>query len=116
MNQGTDGNAYGSAEFRAACRAHLTRLRAAAPHARILALRPFNGAHVYDIAAGVGELADPRTGFVDTTDWLSAADGDFNGPVHPGVQGHPKVAGHLLTLIGSALTPPEGAASRDEHP
>jgi lysophospholipase L1-like esterase len=115
VNQGTNDTAYGSAEFRAAYRAYLTRLRAAAPHARILALRPFNGAHADDIAAVVGELADPHTEFVDTTDWLSPADGDFNGPVHPSVQGHRKAADHLLTLLGSTLTPPEGAASRDEH-
>ncbi|GAA3847309.1 hypothetical protein GCM10022403_093740 [Streptomyces coacervatus] len=123
VNQGTNDALYGSAEFRAAYRAYLARLRAAAPHARILALRPFNGTHADDIAAVVAELADARTEFVDTTDWLSPADGDFNGTVHPSAQGHRKVAARLLAVLGRpprptapSITTPEGAASRDEHP
>ncbi|CAM5554484.1 GDSL-type esterase/lipase family protein [Streptomyces aurantiogriseus] len=98
VNQGTNDTAYGSAEFRTAYRAYLARLRAAAPHARILALRPFDGSHATDIAAVVAELAEARTEFVDTTGWLSA-DGDFHGTVHPSAQGHRKVAGHLITLL-----------------
>jgi lysophospholipase L1-like esterase len=99
VNQGTNDTAYGSAEFRTAYRAYLTRLRAAAPHARILALRPFDGSRSADIAAVVAELADARTEFVDTTGWISPADGDFHGTVHPSAQGHRKVADHLITLI-----------------
>ncbi|MFH0178842.1 GDSL-type esterase/lipase family protein [Streptomyces cacaoi] len=99
VNQGTNDTAYGSAEFRTAYRAYLERLRAAAPHARILALRPFDGSHAADISAVVGELADPRAEFVDTTGWLSAADGDLHGAVHPSVQGHRKVADRLIALI-----------------
>jgi hypothetical protein len=75
------------------------RLRTAAPHARILALRPFDGSHAADIAAVVTELADKRTEFVDTTGWLSAADGDFHGTVHPSAQGHRKAADHLIALL-----------------
>ncbi|MFF4271917.1 GDSL-type esterase/lipase family protein [Streptomyces sp. NPDC001536] len=99
VNQGTNDTAWGPDEFRAAYRAYLDRLRTAAPHARILALRPFNGTHAKDIAAVVAELSDARTEFVDTTDWISAADGDFNGAVHPSVQGHRKVAERLITLL-----------------
>ncbi|WP_369174031.1 GDSL-type esterase/lipase family protein [Streptomyces sp. R28] len=99
VNQGTNDATYGADAFRAAYRAYLDELRAAAPHARILALRPFNGAHADDIAAVIGELADPRTDFVDTTDWLSPADGDFNGTVHPSAQGHRKVADRLIALL-----------------
>ncbi|WP_329332467.1 GDSL-type esterase/lipase family protein [Streptomyces sp. NBC_00663] len=99
VNQGTNDTAWGSAEFRAAYRAYLDQLRAAAPHARLLALRPFNGAHADDIAAVVDELADDRVEFVDTTDWLSPADGDFNGTVHPSAQGHRKVADRLIDLL-----------------
>ncbi|MFF4501313.1 GDSL-type esterase/lipase family protein [Streptomyces sp. NPDC001401] len=123
VNQGTNDASYGAAEFRAAYRAYLARLRAAAPHARILALRPFNGTHADDIAAVVAELADPRTEFVDTTGWLSVTDGDLNGTVHPSAQGHRKVADRLLAVlrrpprpVAPSITPPEGAASRDEHP
>ncbi|MEU6372925.1 GDSL-type esterase/lipase family protein [Streptomyces sp. NPDC046909] len=99
VNQGTNDAAWGSDDFRAAYRAYLTRLRASAPHARILALRPFNGTHAEDVAAVVAELADARTEFVDTTDWLSVAGGDFNGTVHPSVQGHRKVADRLIAHL-----------------
>lgn len=99
VNQGTNDTAWGSEEFRAAYRAYLDKLRTAAPHARILALRPFNGAHAEDIAAVVAERPDARTEFVDTTDWLSLTDGDFNGTVHPSSQGHRKVADRLIDLL-----------------
>ncbi|NEA99397.1 GDSL-type esterase/lipase family protein [Streptomyces sp. SID13726] len=99
VNQGTNDTAFGSAEFQVACRAYLSRLRAAAPHARILALRPFDGSHAADIADVVHELADRRTEFVDTTGWLDAAQGDFNGTVHPSARGHRKVAERLIGLI-----------------
>ncbi|WP_159053085.1 GDSL-type esterase/lipase family protein [Streptomyces regalis] len=103
VNQGTNDAAYGSDEFRGAYRVYLDQLRAAAPHARILALRPFNGAHADDITAVVGELADPRIEFVDTTDWLSSAAGDFNGTVHPSTHGHRKVADRLIALLEKGL-------------
>jgi lysophospholipase L1-like esterase len=99
VNQGANDTAYGPAEFRPAYRAYLDRVRTAAPHARILALRPFDGAHADDIAAVVDELDDPRTEFVDTTGWLSAADGDFQDTVHPSVQGHRRAAGRLIPLL-----------------
>ncbi|NNN32954.1 G-D-S-L family lipolytic protein [Streptomyces sp. S3(2020)] len=99
VNQGTNDTAWGPDEFRTAYRAYLDKLRTAAPHARILALRPFNGAHAEDIAAVVAELADARIEFVDSTDWLSAADGDFNGTVHPSAQGHRKAADRLIALL-----------------
>ncbi|MER6179946.1 GDSL-type esterase/lipase family protein [Streptomyces sp. NPDC001652] len=99
VNQGTNDTAWGPDEFRAAYRTYLDTLRAAAPHARILALRPFNGAHAEDIAAVVAELADTRIEFVDTADWLSLTDGDFNGTVHPSSQGHRKVADRLIALL-----------------
>lgn len=99
VNQGTNDTAWAPDEFRAAYRAYLGKLRAAAPRARILALRPFNGAHAEDIAAVVAQLADTRIEFVDTTDWLSLSNGDFNGTVHPSSQGHRKVADHLIDLL-----------------
>ncbi|GAA4058529.1 GDSL-type esterase/lipase family protein [Streptomyces shaanxiensis] len=103
VNQGTNDAAYGPAEFRAAYRAYLGRLRSAAPRARILALRPFDGTHADDIAAVVDELADRRVEFVDTSDWLSLSDGDFNGTVHPSAQGHRKAADRLIALITKEL-------------
>ncbi|MGW2046178.1 GDSL-type esterase/lipase family protein [Streptomyces sp. NPDC001858] len=116
VNQGTNDTAFGSAEFRTAYRAYLERLRAAAPHARILALRPFGGAHAADIADVVAELADPHTEFVDTAGWLSAADGDFQDTVHPNVQGHRKAADRLIPLIAklAELGTPEKLATPEK--
>jgi hypothetical protein len=102
VDQGTNDAAYGSTEFRAAHRAYLERLRSAAPHPRILALRPLDGSHAADIAVMVAELADSRTEFVDTTGRLSAAaDGDFHGAAHLSAQGHRKAAERLVALIGN---------------
>ncbi|MEU9171092.1 SGNH/GDSL hydrolase family protein [Streptomyces sp. NPDC048420] len=117
VNQGTNDAASGAAEFRAAYRAYLAQLRSAAPHARILALRPFDGSHAADIAAVVDELGDRRVEFVDTTGWLDPAVGDFNGTVHPSVQGHRKAAERLIDLISKkpVTTTPEGTVSRDDH-
>ncbi|GAV44405.1 GDSL-type esterase/lipase family protein [Streptomyces acidiscabies] len=109
VNQGSNDAAYGAEEFTAAYRAYLAQLRQAAPHARILALRPFNGTHAADVSAAVSQLADPRTEFVDTTGWISTE--DLNDAVHPSVQGHRKVADRLITL----LTPTEGAHRHDDH-
>ncbi|PWI14053.1 hypothetical protein DI272_07715 [Streptomyces sp. Act143] len=84
---------------RAACRAHLDTLGTAAPHSRVLALRPLNGAHGDDIAVVADELADRRTGFVDTRRLLDPSRSEFNGAVHPGAQGHRKAAGRLGALL-----------------
>ncbi|QNP69062.1 G-D-S-L family lipolytic protein [Streptomyces roseirectus] len=99
VNQGANDVAYGGEEFRAAYRAYLIRLRQAAPHARVLAMRPLNGAHAADVSAVVAELADPRIEFVDTTGWVSAEAGDLNDAVHPNVRGHRKVAQRLIGLM-----------------
>jgi lysophospholipase L1-like esterase len=99
VNQGTNDAAFGSAEFQAAYRAYLARLRVDAPHARILALRPFDGTHGADIAAVVDQLGDRRTEFIDTTGWLDAARGDFNGTVHPSAQGHRRAAARIAALL-----------------
>ncbi|WP_329116962.1 GDSL-type esterase/lipase family protein [Streptomyces sp. NBC_01465] len=106
VNQGTNDAASAPADFRAAYLTYLRQLRSAAPHARILALRPFNGTHADDIAAVVAQLADNHVEFVYTVGWLSPADGDFHGDVHPSEQGHRKVADHLLTLIRTTIGDP----------
>ncbi|MFM9610213.1 GDSL-type esterase/lipase family protein [Streptomyces niveiscabiei] len=107
VNQGANDAAYGAEEFTAAYRAYLARLRQAAPHARILALRPLNGTHAADVSAAVTQLGDPRTEFVDTTGWISTE--DLNDAVHPNVRGHRKVADRLITLLT------EGAHRHDDH-
>ncbi|MET8975552.1 GDSL-type esterase/lipase family protein [Streptomyces sp. NPDC004539] len=104
VNQGSNDAAYGAEEFRAAYRAYLTQIRAAAPHARILALRPLNGTHGTDVSAVVAELADPRTEFVDTTGWVTAE--DLNDTVHPSTAGHRKVADRLITLLSEGVPAP----------
>jgi lysophospholipase L1-like esterase len=100
VNQGTNDTPYSSADFQPGYLAYLRQIRAAYPHAWIFAMRPFGGSHADDIAWAVGEMDDPRIVYVDTTGWLSAADGDFNGG-HPSVQGHRKAADRLVPLIAA---------------
>jgi lysophospholipase L1-like esterase len=104
VNEGTNDSPYSSAEFRPGYLAYLREIRAADPQAWILAMRPFGGYHADDIRWAVQQSADPRIVYVDTTDWLSVADGDFSGGgAHPDVQGHRKAAA-LLTAEITALT------------
>jgi lysophospholipase L1-like esterase len=101
VNQGTNDGPFGSAEFLPGYVAYLRQIRAADPRAWIFAMRPFGGSHADDVAAAVRQLNDPRVGYVDTTGWLSAAAGDFNGG-HPNVQGHRKAADLLIPVIEAA--------------
>src|SRR6266545_4712331 len=101
VNQGTNDSPYSSEEFRPGYLAYLREIRAADPRTWIFAMRPFGGYHEGDIAWAVAQLNDPKIVYVDTTDWLSVAAGDFNGSSHPNVQGHEKAAAHLIAVIES---------------
>jgi len=81
--------------------AYLSKIRAADPHALIVALRPFNGTHADDIKAAVAAANDRKIVYVDTTGWL--APDDFNGSTHPNIQGH-QVAAAKLTAVLKRLT------------
>jgi lysophospholipase L1-like esterase len=97
VNQGTNDGGVPSAEFESAYAAYLQQIRAAWPRAVIFALRPFNGAHAGDISTAVSSLADWRTVYVDTTNWLPAD--ELTDGLHPTVAGHLNVAARLVKLI-----------------
>lgn len=101
VNQGTNDGPYSSAQFEPGYLAYLRQIRAAYPHAWIFAMRPFGGSHADDIATAVTQAGDAKIRYVDTTDWLSAAAGDYNGG-HPSVQGHQKAAARLIAVISAA--------------
>ncbi|WP_433181879.1 GDSL-type esterase/lipase family protein [Actinoallomurus sp. CA-150999] len=100
VNEGTNDVPYPSADFEPGYLAYLREIRTAYPRAWIFAMRPFGGYHADDIATAVRSTDDPRVVYVDTTGWLSAADGDYNGG-HPNVQGHRKAADRLIPLIAA---------------
>ncbi len=99
INEGTNDYPYSAAQFRAAYLAYLKEIRAADPHAWIFTMRPFDGQFAADIAWAAGQMADPKIVYVDTSGWLSVADGDFNGLTHPDVKGHQIAAAHLIAFI-----------------
>lgn len=102
INQGTNDGAASATDFRAAYTAFIGTVRAAYPTAKILALRPFNGAHAVEIQREVSALhtaGDARIFFVDTTGWLGT--GDFTDGIHPNDQGSPKAALALCAAMHS---------------
>ena len=99
VNEGTNDVAASSAQFEPAYQAYLAEIRSAYPAAWILAMRPFNGTHAADIQAAVTALADARIDYVDTTNWLTAA--DFTDGTHPNTVGDAIAAAHLTALVAS---------------
>lgn len=100
INQGTNDSDKPAATFRAAYTTFLTTIRTAYPNAKIVALRPFNGAQAAEIQASVmaaNAAGDQRVSYVDTTGWLG--DGDFVDGLHPNVQGSGKAATALVAAI-----------------
>lgn len=97
VNQGTNDQAYPSAQFRPAYRDYIVEIRKAYPKATILCMRPFGGFHEEDIRAAVKSLADPRIIYVDTTGWLSSS--DYTDGIHPNVGGHIKAVAKLIAFI-----------------
>lgn len=106
INQGTNDGGAAASSFQPAYATFLTTIRAAYPAAKIVALRPFNGAHAAEIRALIDarkSAGDSRVYFVDTTGWLGT--GDFTDGVHPNEQGSQKAAMALVTAIKSVGLP-----------
>jgi lysophospholipase L1-like esterase len=100
INQGTNDGSKPAATFRAAYTTFLTTIRSAYPNAKLVALRPFNGAQAAEIQAAVtaaNTAGDQRVYYVDTTGWLG--NGDFVDGLHPNVQGSGKAATALVAAI-----------------
>jgi lysophospholipase L1-like esterase len=100
INQGTNDGSKPAATFRAAYTTFLTTIRSAYPNAKLVALRPFNGAQAAEIQSAVmvaNTAGDQRVYYVDTTGWLG--NDDFVDGLHPNVQGSAKAAAALVAAI-----------------
>jgi lysophospholipase L1-like esterase len=103
INQGTNDRNATSDHFRPGYARYLEVIRKAYPRAKILALRPFNGAHADDIKAEVAarnSSGDANVAFVDTAGWLEPT--DYTDKVHPNAGAGPKLAEKLAPIIRGA--------------
>ncbi|MDP8999630.1 MAG: SGNH/GDSL hydrolase family protein [Myxococcota bacterium] len=106
INQGTNDGSASATAFAPAYTAFVSTVRAGYPNAKIVAMRPFGGAHAIEIKAEVDRriaAGDSRVYYVDTTGWLSV--GDFTDGVHPNAQGSAKAAQALVAAIGNIKLP-----------
>jgi lysophospholipase L1-like esterase len=99
INMGANDDRASQDVFLPLYRQYLRVVRGAYPDARILCLRPFNGAQEAAIRAAVIQSGDAWITYVDTTGWIqpekhySAA-----GGIHPNLDGN-KAAGEKLAAI-----------------
>jgi lysophospholipase L1-like esterase len=101
VNQGTNDSGASAASFQPAYATYLGTIRTGYPGAKIVAMRPFNGAHAAEIKAVVDarRTAGDNTYYVDTTGWLG--NGDFTDGTHPNEQGSTKAATALVAAMKS---------------
>ncbi len=102
VNQGTNDSGASAASYQPAYATYLGTIRAGYPAAKIVAMRPFNGAHATEIKAVVDArrtASDSRVYYVDTSGWLG--NGDFTDGTHPNEQGSTKAATALVTAMKS---------------
>jgi len=100
INQGTNDSGQPGSTFKSAYATFVSTIRTAYPKAKILAMRPFNGAQAAQIQAAVtaaNTAGDSRVYYVDTTGWLGTS--DFSDALHPNVQGSGKAATQLVAAI-----------------
>ena len=99
INMGCNDGGAPQDVFQPLYRQYLRVIREAYPAARIICLRPFNGAQEAAIRSAVEQSGDALIKYVDTTGWIlpekhySAA-----GGVHPNLDGN-KAAGEKLAPI-----------------
>ena len=102
INQGTNDRGISGAAFAPLYSAFLTKIRAAYPDAKLIALRPFVGAFGTEIQAQVQARktgGDNKVFYIDTAGWTAPA--DFSDGVHPTQAGGVKIT----DLLVSALMP-----------
>jgi lysophospholipase L1-like esterase len=93
INQGT--NEPPSPEYQGLYGQYLAQLRRAYPKAKLVALRPFGGAHGEDIKAAVSACnaaGDSRVYYIDSTGW-------YTGPLHPNIEGSATLAEKLVHAL-----------------
>ncbi len=99
VNQGTNDGGMPGSEYQPLYSRYLGLIRAAYPKAKIVALRPFNGAQEASIRAAVDERMaanDLKVYFIDTSGW-------YSGPLHPNVEGSAALAEKLARAIRTAV-------------
>ncbi|HVY39716.1 MAG TPA: SGNH/GDSL hydrolase family protein, partial [Polyangia bacterium] len=102
INQGTNDGASSATDFRPAYGTFIGTVRTGYPAAKLVAMRPYNGAHAAEIQAEVNArraAGDGRIFYVDTSGWLG--NGDFTDGVHPNDQGSQKAATALAAALRS---------------
>jgi hypothetical protein len=106
VNQGTNDGGATAANFGPAYSTFLATIRAAYSAAKIVAMRPFGGAHASEIRSAVDArnlAGDSRVYYIDTTGWLGT--GDFTDGLHPNEQGSGKAATQLTAALRSIGLP-----------
>jgi hypothetical protein len=100
VNEGTNDGSQNATTFRTGYVTYLTTIRTAYANAKIVALRPFNGAQAAQIEAAVqarNTAGDARVYYVDSTGWLQS--GDYTDTLHPNSQGSGKAAKALSAAL-----------------
>ena len=95
VNQGTNDRTILSGPFEVLYSRYLTLIRQAYPNAKIVALKPFNGAHADGIQKAVDDAraaGDKKVYFIDTTAWFPAG-------LHPSFREGPGIATHLVRAL-----------------
>ncbi|MCX6378602.1 MAG: GDSL-type esterase/lipase family protein [Armatimonadetes bacterium] len=99
VNQGTNEPSIPSKEYQLLYARYLSMLRKAYPKAKIVALRPFNGAQEASIKAAVDVChgdGDSKVYFVDTAGW-------YSGNLHPNIEGSAAIAEKLSKALQSEV-------------
>ncbi|MGQ9524317.1 MAG: GDSL-type esterase/lipase family protein [Armatimonadota bacterium] len=103
INEGTNDAGYPDDVVREDYAELIAEVREAYPSAAILCMRPLAGTKAEAIRAAVqmASAFDPLVLYVDTTNWLRAA--DFLDDVHPNLAGHVRAAVLLASVIREVL-------------
>jgi lysophospholipase L1-like esterase len=104
VNQGTNDQGASGDTFAPLYLSFLGIIRSAYPNAKLVAMRPFGGAHGTEIQAQVEARktgGDGKVYYIDTTGWT--ASGDFTDGVHPNQAGSVKISDKLVTALQQIL-------------
>ncbi|MGN0180666.1 MAG: GDSL-type esterase/lipase family protein, partial [Monoglobaceae bacterium] len=93
-------------EFTAKYVEFVNNIRTKYADAEIFLMGTFGLKYIDATQAAVTQLqtTDTKVHYIDTTGWISAADGDFcSDGVHPGIAGHKKIADKLKPILQEYL-------------
>lgn len=95
INQGTNESSMPPQRYQSLYARYVALIRTAYPGARIVALRPFNGAQAASINAVVeacNSTGDARVYYIDTAGW-------YDGPLHPNAHDSALLAARLVKAL-----------------